>query len=67
MKNNSQTVKNIVPAHPVFSMPRASSIAAAGFTEYNRGDTKDCFSIKPFYIRKSNAEEKWEECHGAKS
>jgi tRNA threonylcarbamoyladenosine biosynthesis protein TsaB len=65
--HSNKTVKNIVPAHPVFSMPRASSIAAAALQEYNRGNTKDCFSIKPFYIRKSNAEEKWEERHGAKS
>ncbi len=65
--DSSQTVKNIVPAHPVFSMPRASSIAAAGLQKYIRGDAKDCFSIKPFYIRKSSAEEKWEECHGAKN
>lgn len=67
MENISQVVENIIPAHPVFSMPRASSIAASALHEYNRGNTKDCFSIKPFYIRKSNAEEKWEERHGAKS
>jgi len=67
MENISQVVENIIPAHPVFSMPRASSIAASALHEYNRGNTKDCFSIKPFYIRKSNAEEKWEERYGAKS
>jgi len=61
------SVENIVPAHPVFSMPRASSIAAAALREYGQGKAQDCFSIKPFYIRKSNAEEKWEERHGAKS
>ena len=65
--NNDLTAENIVPAHPVFSMPRASSIAAVALREYTRGNSQDCFSIKPFYIRKSNAEEKWEECHGAKS
>ena len=38
-------------------MPRASSIAATGLNEYTLGRTEDYFSIKPFYIRKSNAEE----------
>jgi tRNA threonylcarbamoyladenosine biosynthesis protein TsaB len=48
-------------------MPRASSIAAAGLKEYINGNFDSCFSIKPFYIRKSNAEEKWEERHGGES
>jgi tRNA threonylcarbamoyladenosine biosynthesis protein TsaB len=64
---NDLSVENIVPAHPVFSMPRASSIAAVALKEYAQGNSQDCFSVKPFYIRKSNAEEKWEERHGAKS
>lgn len=63
---NMDTTKNIVQAHPMFSMPRASSIAAAGLCKYVNGDLEDCLTIKPFYIRKSSAEEKWEERHGAK-
>jgi len=58
---------NIFFAHPVLSMPKASSIAAAALQDFRQGRAQDCFSIKPFYIRKSNAEEKWEEHHGAKS
>lgn len=55
----------IVFAHPNFSMPRASSIAAAGLYYWRReGRLESCFDIEPFYIRKSNAEEKWEEKHG---
>ena len=65
--NNKDTNQNIVFAHQVLSMPRASSIAATGLNEYTLGRTEDYFSIKPFYIRKSNAEEKWEERHGGKS
>ncbi|MDD4570099.1 MAG: tRNA (adenosine(37)-N6)-threonylcarbamoyltransferase complex dimerization subunit type 1 TsaB [Tepidanaerobacteraceae bacterium] len=64
---NNKVVENIVWSHPAFSMPRASSIAAVALNEYTLGNIEDCFSIKPFYIRKSNAEEKWEERHGAKS
>jgi len=59
--------ENILFAHPVFSMPRASSIAAVALQQYRQGNAQDCFTIKPFYIRKSNAEEKWEEHHGAES
>lgn len=64
---NDISAENIVPASPVFSMPRASSIAAVALREYAKGNFQDCFSIKPFYLRKSNAEEKWEGHHGAKS
>jgi tRNA threonylcarbamoyladenosine biosynthesis protein TsaB len=58
---------NICIAPPAFLMPRASSIAAAGLKEYVNGNFDNCFSIKPFYIRKSHAEEKWEERHGGES
>lgn len=58
---------NVCIAHPAFLMPRASSIAAAGLKEYINGNFDSCFSIKPFYIRKSHAEEKWEERHGGES
>ena len=54
-------------AHPVAMMPRGSSVAAVGLKRYAEGKTEDCFTVEPFYIRKSNAEEKWEERHGAKS
>jgi tRNA threonylcarbamoyladenosine biosynthesis protein TsaB len=57
----------ISPAHPVTMMPRASSVAALGLKQYIQGKVDDCFSVEPFYIRKSNAEEKWEERHGGKS
>lgn len=67
LEKNQLSHGNIVFAHPVFSMPRASSIAAAALQEYSQGKAQDCFNIKPFYIRKSNAEEKWEGRHGAKS
>jgi len=59
--------ENIVIASSVFAMPRASSIAAVALEEYAKGNAQDCFSIKPFYIRKSNAEEKRDGDHGAKS
>ncbi|TYP53315.1 tRNA (adenosine(37)-N6)-threonylcarbamoyltransferase complex dimerization subunit type 1 TsaB [Thermosediminibacter litoriperuensis] len=51
-------------AHRVFAMPRASSVAAAGLKDFLNGKTWNCFSIRPFYMRKSHAEEKWEERYG---
>lgn len=57
----------VVAAPPAFAMPRASSIAAAAMDEYARGGFDTCYTIKPFYIRRSHAEEKWEEQHGRAS
>lgn len=58
---------DIIFANPAFSMPRASSIAAAALDRYAQGEKDTCFSVKPFYIRKSSAEEKQEERYGTKS
>ncbi|MCR4431024.1 MAG: tRNA (adenosine(37)-N6)-threonylcarbamoyltransferase complex dimerization subunit type 1 TsaB [Tepidanaerobacteraceae bacterium] len=54
----------IKAAPPALAMPRASSIAAAALDEYAGGRFDTCYTIKPFYIRRSHAEEKWEEQHG---
>ncbi|MCG0276350.1 MAG: tRNA (adenosine(37)-N6)-threonylcarbamoyltransferase complex dimerization subunit type 1 TsaB [Thermosediminibacteraceae bacterium] len=51
-------------ANPLFVMPKASSVARAGLTEFQQGKTFNCFNIRPFYMRKSHAEEKWEERYG---
>lgn len=64
---NKKETKNISFVHQMFSMPRASSIAAMALCEYDKGNAEDIFSLKPFYIRKSSAEEKWEEHHGGKN
>ncbi|ADL08622.1 tRNA (adenosine(37)-N6)-threonylcarbamoyltransferase complex dimerization subunit type 1 TsaB [Thermosediminibacter oceani] len=56
--------EKITVAHRIFAMPRASSVAAAGLNDFLSGKTCNCFSIKPFYMRKSHAEEKWEEKYG---
>jgi len=58
---------NVALAPQVSLMPKASSIAMAALEQYTAGDVEDCFTIRPFYIRRSNAEEKWEETHGGKS
>lgn len=64
----SDQLSNISFAHPILSMPRASSVAAVGLDRFiAKEDIDSCYTIKPFYIRKSSAEEKWEEQHGAKN
>jgi len=57
---------NVVLAPRVSLMPKASSVAMAALERYTSGEVDDCFNIRPFYIRRSNAEEKWEEIHGGK-
>ena len=54
----------IVVAKRPFTMPRASSVAEAGLKDLKEGRTFNCFNIRPFYMRKSHAEEKWEERYG---
>lgn len=41
-------------------LPRASSLAVLGLKELKQGNFEDVFSLKPFYLRKSEAEIKWE-------
>jgi tRNA threonylcarbamoyladenosine biosynthesis protein TsaB len=67
IEDNYCQQNNILKAHPAFMMPKASSIAAAGLYAFSKGNYDDCFMLEPFYIRKSNAEEKWEERHGGKA
>lgn len=59
--------RDITPAPQTMLMPKASSIAMAALKQFAAGKAENCFSIRPFYIRRSNAEEKWEELHGGKS
>ena len=67
LDNKQPLFENISFSHPAFSMPRGSSIAGKALWEYTQGKIENCFSVEPFYIRKSNAEEKWEERHGRKN
>jgi tRNA threonylcarbamoyladenosine biosynthesis protein TsaB len=62
-----QDCNHIILAPQISLMPRASSVAAAGLQEFLSGKAESCFDLEPFYIRRSHAEEKWEESHGRKS
>lgn len=41
-------------------LPRASSLGILGLRKLEQGKTEDIFSLLPFYLRKSEAEIKWE-------
>jgi tRNA threonylcarbamoyladenosine biosynthesis protein TsaB len=45
---------------PEHREPRASAVAALGERKLIAGQTNDPFTLEPFYLRKSAAEEKWE-------
>ncbi|KJS88871.1 MAG: hypothetical protein JM58_00160 [Peptococcaceae bacterium BICA1-8] len=46
------------PLHQL--LPRAASLAVLGLKELEQGKTENIFTLKPFYLRKSEAEIKWE-------
>lgn len=45
-------------------MQRASSVAALALEKANRGETEHYSALKPFYLRKSQAEREYDEKHG---
>ena len=46
------------PLHQL--LPRAASLAVLGLKELEQGKGENIFTLKPFYLRKSEAEIKWE-------
>lgn len=65
VENNDNNVNLLlIKQELLYTMPRASSVAMIGFNKFLRGEKCNGFSVKPFYMRKSHAEEKWEERHG---
>lgn len=47
------------PSH--LCLPQASSVALLAEQEYNPQNTGDIFNLEPYYIRRSEAEELWEQ------
>lgn len=43
-------------APPPLALPRAASVAELGRRRLRRGDSDDCFTVQPFYLRRSQAE-----------
>ncbi|MDK2822708.1 MAG: tRNA threonylcarbamoyladenosine biosynthesis protein TsaB [Clostridia bacterium] len=41
-------------------LPRAASVAVLGLKQLEKGQENDLFALEPFYLRKSEAEIKWE-------
>lgn len=55
-----QAATNITLIPAGHNQPRAASCAALGLDQYNRGEVESCYSFKPIYIRKSQAEVEYE-------
>lgn len=62
--------EKIVTANPDFQLavptaviPRAGSIALAGYERVKAGKVDDCLSLVPYYMRRSEAEVLWEKRH----
>ena len=51
---------NVKLAPKALRMPKASSVALLAESEHNPGD-KNIFGLEPYYIRRSEAEELWEQ------
>jgi len=57
---NSQ-IGNLARWAPLHNLlPRASSLAVLGLKELEQGKSENIFTLTPFYLRKSEAEIKWE-------
>jgi tRNA threonylcarbamoyl adenosine modification protein YeaZ len=51
-------------APPTMVIPRAGSVALAGFKRLEAGEVDDCMTLTPAYKRRSEAEVLWEKRHG---
>ncbi len=60
MEHVNKALKKVVPAPSTHMQPRASSAAAIALEIFGAGKTESCYSFKPSYIRKSQAEVEYE-------
>ena len=54
---------NFQLALPTVIIPRAGSIALAGYERIKAGKVDNCLSLVPYYMRRSEAEVLWEKRH----
>jgi tRNA threonylcarbamoyladenosine biosynthesis protein TsaB len=60
-----QGLPNWLKEAPVaLKMPKGSSVALAALEEFDPEADKRIFGLEPYYIRRSEAEELWEQKHG---
>ena len=55
--------ENVKLAPDTLRMPKGSSIALAALTNFDAEQDKKIFGLEPYYIRRSEAEELWEQRH----
>lgn len=60
MEHVDKALNKISPVPSAHMQPRAASVAAVALEMYNNGKAESCYSFKPSYIRKSQAEVEYE-------
>lgn len=60
MEHVDKVFTKILPVPSAHIQPRAASVAAVALEMYNNGKAESCYSFKPSYIRKSQAEVEYE-------
>ena len=55
--------ENVKLAPEMLRMPKGSSIALAALKDFDVEQDKKIFGLEPYYIRRSEAEELWEQRH----
>ena len=53
-----------IDSDPAHHYPTGESVTSLGWARYQAGDIKSAEQVKPFYLQKSQAEERWRERHG---
>jgi len=51
---------------PKFEVPRAGTICKIGERQFRLGQIADVWSLEPYYLRRSSAEEQWDRRHKSK-
>ena len=60
-KDKFKDTKNIYMAPNSHKLSRASSICEIAYAKHKKGEVNNCYNVKPYYIRKSQAEVQYEE------
>lgn len=55
--------ENVRLAEPQLRMPRATGVCGLAFRDFTAEADKKIFGLEPYYLRKSEAEELWEQQH----
>jgi tRNA threonylcarbamoyladenosine biosynthesis protein TsaB len=63
-KRRETLAKQCIVLESKYCYPQADKIVQLGFQQLTAGQFNDIWSLEPFYLRQSSAEEKWNAKHG---